>query len=73
MRDRISKGFKYQELTQEEASALLATGDGTGYTPRGSFVVKEGSGYTAIDNRDGHAWTEDFKGLSGAVAYLKGN
>ena len=38
--------------------------------PLGMFYRKDGDVYVAVDNRTGHAWTEEFKSLNSAKRWL---
>lgn len=40
--------------------------------PRGMFFLKEGEGYTGIDNLTGDAWTEEFATRAECIKWLKG-
>lgn len=40
--------------------------------PLGLFFLKEGDGYTGIDNRTGDAWTEEFPTKSECLKWLPG-
>lgn len=64
----------FEELTQEKANELLDSGNGTGHTPLGRFIVQNASPkpWTAIFNEDGHAWCEDFSTKAEAIADLYG-
>lgn len=60
-----------RKVTSEEAEKIIET-----RVPRGLFYTIEkdskiGKPYVGIDNRDGDAWTEDFKSLSGCKRWLK--
>ena len=62
-----------KELTQEEVSALLKSGEDTGkYTPLGYFYTKEGDTFVGIDNSTGDAWTEEFHSLRECTDWLFG-
>lgn len=39
--------------------------------PLGLFLTKEGSRWVAVDNRDGNAWTEDFRWKHHAIRWLR--
>lgn len=39
--------------------------------PLGLFLTKEGDWWVAVDNRDGDAWTEDFRRKRHAVRWLR--
>lgn len=41
--------------------------------PLGLFFLKEGEGYTGIDNRSGDVWTEEFATKAECLKWLKGN
>lgn len=60
-----------KKITPAEASAIIETRQ-----PLGIFYCIEkdsacGRHYVGIDNRDGSAWTEDFKSLSACKRWLK--
>lgn len=38
--------------------------------PLGLFLAKEGPFWVAVDNRDGDAWTEDFREKNQAIHWL---
>lgn len=65
-----------KRITAEEASKmfeLLVDTDTPGENmPEGIFLWKEGSGWTACDNLDGYAWTEDFSSEYAAEHWLLG-
>lgn len=44
-----------KEVSKAEAYRIIDT-----RRPQGMFFLKEGNGYTGIDNRTGDAWTEEF-------------
>ncbi len=51
-----------KELTSEEVSQLLASGEYSGeYAPIGKYWYNENGIYVALDNSDGCCWTQDFK------------
>jgi hypothetical protein len=60
-------------MTRVELRDLYASGreqDGR-YEPIGAYVVPEDDGtITAIDNRSGEAWTENFERLGAALLWL---
>lgn len=41
--------------------------------PLGLFFLKEGEGYTGIDNRSGDVWTEEFATKAECLKWLKGS
>lgn len=41
--------------------------------PLGLFFLKEGEGYTGIDNRSGDVWIEEFATKAECLKWLKGN
>lgn len=41
--------------------------------PLGLFYLKEGKGYTGIDNRSGNVWTEKFATKAECLKWLKGS
>ena len=54
-------------IRPERAQGIIETRE-----PRGLFLTKEGNKYVAIDNTDGNAWTEEFKKITVAMAWLRG-
>ena len=40
--------------------------------PMGQFLVLNKDAYTAIDNSNGEAWTEDFRNLKNCLMFLNG-
>lgn len=40
--------------------------------PIGQFLILNKDVYTAIDNSNGEAWTEDFKNLKNCLMFLNG-
>ena len=65
--------MELREITQTEASALLASGYETGrYEPLGLFLVGAAGGtWTGIDNSTGHAWTEEFGTQAECLDWLR--
>lgn len=55
-----------QEIRKKEAYQLISNRH-----PLGLFYLKEGEGYTAIDNRTGEAWTEEFNTKGKCLRWLK--
>lgn len=56
------------EITKAEAYRVIDT-----RRPLGLFYLKEGEGYTGIDNLSGDAWTEEFKTKEECLKWLKGS
>jgi len=58
-----------KKITSEEADKIIETRE-----PRGLFyTISQVEGkrvYVGIDNRDGDAWTEDFKSLGACKRWL---
>lgn len=68
----------YKFISREALDEMLnAPGVGVGYRPLGMFLcIDEIDGewvYTAVDNRDGQALTEDFVTKRSAVRWLHGH
>lgn len=68
----LPDGIRY--ISKAELNAMLENGTEGNYEPRGLFVLADGDGthQTAIDNRNGGAWVEDFDTLEDAVVWLGG-
>lgn len=56
-----------KEITQAKALDIIET-----RKPCGLFFLKEGEGYTGIDNQTGDAWTEEFQTKNECLKWLKG-
>ena len=57
--------MEIKKVTPEEAGEIIDT-----RTPLGLFYCIENGRYVGIDNRDGSAWTEDFKSLGSCKRWL---
>lgn len=57
-----------KEISKAEAYRVIDT-----RKPLGLFYLKEGEGYTGIDNLSGDAWTEEFKTKEECLKWLKGS
>jgi hypothetical protein len=53
------------KVTPDEIGKIIETRE-----PRGLFYCIEDGRYVGVDNRGGHAWTEDFKSLSSCKRWL---
>lgn len=65
MTPRIYKGIEYFEVTAQDASSIIEE-----RKPLGLFLRECGRIFVGIDNRDGDAWTEDFKTKRRALSWL---
>lgn len=54
-----------REVDKETAKRIVTT-----FKPRGIFYLREGNGYTGIDNRTGDAWCECFVKKSDCLQWL---
>lgn len=54
-----------QKITGEQADNIIVY-----RLPLGRFYLIEDGVYVGIDNRDGNAWTEDFKSLDACKRWL---
>lgn len=63
----------YKPIDHDQYSALINS-PGAKYEPIGKYIYhdEEAGIWTAIDNSDGEAWTEDFGCLNVAVRWLHG-
>ncbi len=59
------RAMKPKEISKVEAYAIIET-----RKPRGLFYLKEGNGYTGIDNMTGEAWVEDFPTMLDCLNWL---
>ena len=41
------------------------------FHPHGLYLSREGNAWVAVDNSDGHAWTEEFVSRRKAVRWLR--
>lgn len=57
-----------REISKKAAYRVIDT-----RKPLGLFFLKEGTGYTGIDNRTGEAWTEEFTAKDDCLSWLKGS
>ena len=57
-----------REISKKAAYRVIDT-----RKPLGLFFLKEGIGYTGIDNRTGEAWTEEFTAKDDCLSWLKGS
>jgi hypothetical protein len=68
-------GLDYKIISREYANRILDS-PGEKYEPYGKFLVEEmidgEAVWTAIDNSDGEAFTEEFKTRHAAVRWLHG-
>ena len=62
-------GTLYAIVTEEDIGRVIDL-HGTTSDIAGLFVAPTDRGFVAVDNRDGHAWTEDFRTLEWAVRWL---
>lgn len=60
--------FEIETIKHEDAIQIIET-----QKPIGLFITKDGDKYIAIDNSEGHAWTEEFRSLYVADCWLTGD
>lgn len=53
------------EISSKAAEEIIET-----RKQKGLFYLKDGDVFVGIDNRDGNAWTEDFKSLDECFKWL---
>ena len=58
-------------VTPEQLNLILLIWEKDNTKNRGKFLAYDGDYYVAIDNTDGNCWTEQFKTITGAVAWLE--
>ena len=62
---------KIKNISQSDANIILDLFDiGKAYLCEGLYIVRSGNIYTAIDNADGNARTEDFFSYKEAAGWL---
>lgn len=54
-----------EKINKNKASEIIEN-----RKPEGLFYYKDGNKYIAIDNKDGHAWTEEFEWLEDTIIWL---
>ena len=64
-----SGGTLYAVVTEEDIGRVIDL-HGTASDIAGLFVAATDKGFVSVDNRDGHAWTEDFRTLEWAARWL---
>lgn len=71
-RVRATAPMKHEEITRQEAAALLSSGGADRkYQPIGLFLLREEDGtWTGIDNSRGDAWVENFPAREICVGWL---
>ena len=62
----MEKKLKIQRVSSEFLGRVIEH-----RVPLGLFLAKEGGLWVAVDNRDGDAWTEDFRRKCHAVRWLR--
>lgn len=62
----MMRKFRIQRVSPERVDDIIEH-----RVPLGLFLTKEGGRWVAVDNRDGDAWTEDFRRKRHAVRWLR--